>query len=111
MTAEEFLRAQKKTGRIKGTRRATRGDLKFDSEREAAYYDELVLRQKAGDIEFFLRQPSFDLPGGIKYRADFLIVPKGVVLPVVDVKGHRTEVYLLKKKQVESLYPIEILEV
>jgi hypothetical protein len=30
---------------------------------------------------------------------------------VIDVKGRRTQVFINKKKQVEALYPIRILEV
>ena len=72
----------------------------------------LVLKEfrETGRIIMFLRQPLFDLPGGTKYKADFLIFWEGGNVTVEDVKGHRTKEYIRSKKQVESLYPIEIQE-
>jgi hypothetical protein len=84
---------------------------KFDSKKEAKYYEELKLRQKAGDVIMFLRQTTFHLPGHIKYNADFTeFLPDGSVR-FVDTKGKRTSVYKMKKKLVERTYPIEIIEV
>ncbi|GJM43464.1 MAG: hypothetical protein DHS20C21_03060 [Gemmatimonadota bacterium] len=107
----ELAQLTKKSGRVKGAQRTARGDLQFDSRKEAERFDALTLMQKTGVVLWFIRQPAFDLPGGTKYRADFLIVWKDGTVTVEDVKGHRTDVYKLKKKQVESLYPIEIQEV
>ncbi len=85
--------------------------IKFDSKKEAAFYRELKLRQQAGDIVFFLRQVPFDLPGNIKYRVDFVLFESSGNVRFVDVKGHRTKDYIRNKKQVETLYPVEIEEV
>lgn len=85
--------------------------IRFDSKKEAGRYQELKLAQSGGAVKWFIRQPSFDLPGGVKYRADFLIVWVDGRVTVEDVKGMKTAMYKLKKKQVEALYPIEIREV
>ena len=83
----------------------------FDSIKEANYYCELKIRQRDGEILFFLRQVPFDLPGNVKYRLDFLEFHTDGTVHAVDVKGMRIEMYKLKKKQVEALYPVEIEEV
>ena len=80
----------------------------FHSKKEAKFYKELKLDP---DVKFFLRQVPFDLPGGTSYRADFLIFLKDGSYKVVDVKGFSTQVYRLKKKQVEAIYPVKIEEV
>jgi len=84
--------------------------IRFDSKAEARYYDTLKLLQKAGHVLFFLRQVPFHLPGGVKYLADFLVFYADGHAEVVDVKGFRTPQYKSKKKQVQALYPIEIVE-
>ena len=85
--------------------------IKFQSKREARYYEELKLRQKAGEVVFFLRQVPFDLPAGLKYRVDFVEFLADGTVRFVDVKGVRTKEYKIKKKLVESLYPVKIEEV
>jgi hypothetical protein len=85
--------------------------IKFPSRKEAQYYAKLKILQNNGDIVFFLRQVPFDLPGNVHYRADFMIFWKDGTVTIVDVKGVKTKMYNTKKKQVEALYPIEILEV
>ncbi len=87
-----------------------RNGIKFRSKKEAAYYDMLCLLKKEGKVIMFLRQPMFDLPGGTKYTADFLIFYDDGTCQVIDVKGHRTPAYIRAKKQVEALYPVKIHE-
>ena len=82
--------------------------IRFDSKKEAQYYNQLKLRQKAGDVIFFLRQVPFDLPGGVKYRVDFQVFLKDGTVEFIDIKGMETKEFILKKKQVEALYPIKI---
>lgn len=84
--------------------------LKFSSKKEARRYETLKLAKLGGVVLWFIRQPSFDLPGGIRYRADFLVVWDDGKVSVEDVKGMKTETYKLKKKQVEALYGIKIVE-
>lgn len=93
-----------------GAIQTIRDGIKFQSKREALYYDELKMKQKAGLVLFFLRQVPFDLPGNIKYRCDFQEFHGDGTVHFVDVKGHRTPQYIDKKKQVEALYPVTIEE-
>lgn len=84
---------------------------KFASKKEARYYLSLKKRMQEGEILFFLRQVPFDLPGNVKYRLDFLEFHSDGTVHAIDVKGFRTDIYILKKKQLESIYPIIIEEV
>jgi hypothetical protein len=84
--------------------------IKFASKKEAKRYKELLLLKKAGDILFFLRQVPFHLPGNVKYLCDFVIFWANGEVTFEDVKGIKTPMYILKKKQVEALYPINITE-
>jgi hypothetical protein len=100
---------------------ATRVDgIRFASKKEAAYYDTLKLLQKAGEIDFFLMQVPFSLPGGVRYLADFVTfngdcgggnLATSYSIRVIDCKGFKTPEYRLKKKQIKALYEIEIEEV
>jgi hypothetical protein len=83
----------------------------FDSKKEAAYYSQLKLQQRTGEVVMFLRQVPFHLPGGVKYIADFLVFYANGDVVVIDVKGVRTSEYRVKKKLVEHQYPITISEV
>lgn len=96
--------------------KAVRGGIKFDSQKEANRYDELMAQLGAGEIKDLRLQPEFTLqeafktPQGaavraVRYRADFSYyrrVKEGVdtrwARVVEDVKGVRTEGYQLKKK-------------
>jgi hypothetical protein len=65
--------------------------------------------QLAGEC-WFLMQVPFRLPGKTKYLLDFLVFWKDGRQTFEDTKGKRTPMYIMKKKQVEALYPIRILE-
>ena len=82
--------------------------LRFDSKAEAGRYADLKLLQQAGEVVFFLRQVPFDLPGGVKYKADFMIFWADGSVTVEDVKGYDTPQSRLKRRQVEALYPVKI---
>lgn len=84
--------------------------VKFQSKKEASYYQQLCLARRSGDLLFFLRQVPFHLPGGVRYVVDFVEFWKSGETRFVDVKGMRTAMYILKKKQVEALFPIQIIE-
>ena len=87
-----------------------RDGLKFRSVKEANYYDRLKIEQKSGHVLFFIRQPKFDLPGGVTYSADFLVFYSDGTAEFIDVKGKKTKGYIRNKKIVEALYPIKIIE-
>ena len=82
--------------------------IKFDSKKEAAYYGQLKLRKMSGEIVFFLRQVPFHLPGGVTYRVDFQEFHADGTIKFTDVKGMQTKDFIMKKKMVEDLYPVEI---
>lgn len=84
--------------------------ISFPSKREADYCAKLDALRNAGKLLYYLRQVPIDLPGGVKYRVDFVEFWPGGKVRYVDVKGMRTPVYKLKKKQVEALFPIKIEE-
>lgn len=86
-------------------------DIRFDSKKEAKYYTQLKLAQQSGELLYFLRQVPIDITAGVKYRVDFLEFWKNGDVKYVDIKGFRTKEYLLKKKLVESKYPIRIIEI
>jgi len=87
-----------------------RDDIRFDSKKEAARYDELKILERAGKIQGIQLQPEFLIHEGfidydrkkhrpICYRADFRYYDLDKKVYVIeDVKGKRTDVYLIKKK-------------
>lgn len=94
-----------------GAKKTQVDGITFDSQKEAKYYEDLKLRVVSGEVVFFLRQTAFDLPGNVKYKVDFQEFHSDGTVRFIDVKGMRTSMYILKKKQVENLYPVTIEEV
>lgn len=80
----------------------------FDSKWEHEFYQQLKLRQKAGEILYFLRRVPIHLPGGVTLRVDFVIFYADGRVEYVDTKGVLTRTFIDKKKMVEALYPITI---
>ena len=85
-----------------------RDDIKFPSKTERRYYDKLKILKRSGEVLFFLRQPRFDLPGGVKYLADFQVFWSNGEIEFIDVKGYDTPNSKSKRKMVENVYPIKI---
>jgi hypothetical protein len=91
---------------------------RFDSQREAEYWIGLQARAAAGEITGLRRQVCFPLLCPVEdrasmvavYIADFVYVEAGR-RHVVDVKGHRTQIYTLKKRWLRMQDGIEIEEV
>jgi hypothetical protein len=99
----------------------------FDSQAEARRGEQLQLMERAGVIRSLVFQPRFDLiverinvpdelvtparsVGRYVADAEYIEVSSGRYV-VEDVKGTRTPVYRLKKKLVEAIYGIEVLEI
>jgi len=82
--------------------------IRFDSMKEANYYSGLKLRMSMGEVLFFLRQVPLHLTGNVRFVIDFQEFHVDGSVHFVDVKGMQTEVFKMKKKQAEALYPIEI---
>jgi len=110
ITAKQLRHLFKPAGSSKyKAKKTVRDGITFDSIKEANYYDSLKVRKKAGDVVVFLRQPMFDLPGNVRYRADFIEFRADGSVHVIDVKGVKTKDFIMKKKMVEDIYcPIEI---
>jgi enolase len=88
----------------------------FDSKREASRYQELLLLQRAGQIQDLKIQVPFAIVINgkkiCKYIADFQYVDMATGKTVTeDSKGMATQVYKLKKRLVEALYNVKIVEV
>lgn len=89
--------------------------IKFDSKKEAEYYCQLKLLKQAGEIrdiglqQKYTLQPGFE-KNGVKYQpityiADFVITNNDGTTEVVDIKGVETQVFKIKKKLFEYMYP------
>lgn len=83
--------------------------IRFDSRKEARYYEQLKIRQATGEVSYWLMQVPIRLPGGTKYVVDFQVhFTDGRAPEYVDVKGRETQVFRLKKREVEHHYPVKI---
>ena len=98
-----------------GNRKVEIDGKKFDSKHEADYYFGVLLPLwRAGMLRMLTRQVPFDLPGGIRYVADFVTVDNYGRVSVIDAKSKATKknrVYINKKKQMKAVWGIEIMEV
>jgi len=95
---------------------------KFDSKKEAKRYQELVYLQKAGEIADLKRQVKFQvvpphicvdghvLERGVDYIADFTYMRRERLI-VEDVKGVRTQAYIIKRKLMLWVHKIVIKEI
>lgn len=87
----------------------------FDSKKEAKRYQELKLLERGGVISDIDCQVKFELlpkqdgERAVKYIADFVYKENGQVI-VEDVKGKKTQVYILKRKLMLERHGIKILE-
>lgn len=91
-----------------GNTRVKRDGVTYASKAEARYADKLRVLQAAGDVVMFLEQTPLRLPGGTKYVVDFVVFYRDGTVAWVDVKGHQTETFKVKKREIEAIYPIEI---
>jgi len=88
--------------------------IKFRSKKEGNRYLELKALQHTGEVIDFSMQVPFVLTKGkkkIRYFCDFKVVWKNLHIGYEDVKGHRTELYKLKKELMKDQYMIEIEEI
>lgn len=126
----------RKLGQTKGkptankyhARKDSRGAIRFDSQREARRYDELMLLLKAGEIRRLKLQPQYTLqesyvtPDGeriraIRYVADFSYERRcerdewALIIEDVKSRATATQVYRNKKKMMREIYGISVQEV
>jgi hypothetical protein len=108
-----------------GAKKAIIDGITFDSQKEANYYSQLLLQKNCKDpmhrvlsIELqprFTYEIHYHANGEVFkrkafYRADFRVTYGDGCVEVVDVKGFRTAVYKQKKKIIEALYNLKIIE-
>lgn len=90
----------------------------YMSKKEANYAQELDFLMKAKNprdkVVSYERQVPFQITVNgkkiCKYLADFKVLYADGHTEIIDVKGVRTNIYTLKKKLVEALFDIEIIE-
>ncbi len=118
VSIEEYRKLIKKKPKY-GSERIEYNGRMYDSKKEAAYAKRLEYLKHAHKIEERVVRIEYQVPYSITaknkvvatYFADFRVTYGDLHQEVVDVKGFRTEVYKLKKKLVEALHEIKIIEV
>lgn len=111
-TASEYKKylENKKESKYKAIRTTVDGK-KFDSMKEAEFYNNLKFRLQGKDIKGYCLQPIFILAEDLVYRPDFIIFNNDGTYEIIDVKGYKTPTYLIKKKVFEEKYNLKIKEV
>ena len=110
-----MMRKKHSTGKYHAKKTVVDG-IKFASKKESERYIQLKLLQTAGIIKSFSCQPEFVLQEGyrrkdkkkiraIKYIADFQVEYFDGHTEIEDVKGILTQVFRIKQKMLEKLYP------
>lgn len=126
LSVQEYRKmAKPKKGKYRNEKIEYKGK-KFDSKRELYRYQTLDILECAGNISNLERQVKFilvpaqyeDVNGKRKciakacsYYADFVYNDINGNRIVEDVKGVRTQIYILKKKLMLQLYSITIKEI
>lgn len=65
--------------------------IRFDSKAEANRFRKLLLLKKGGILKYFIRQPIFDIGGGVKARADFLNVYRASSEKIMKILEHLSD--------------------
>lgn len=102
-------------------KKVTANGIVFDSKKEAKRYQELLLLERAGQINHLERQVKFELvpsqkingkvvERAVTYKADFTYYENGNYV-VEDTKGIKTKDYIIKRKLMLSVFGIQIKEV
>lgn len=89
------------------------GEIRFQSKHEGRVYEALMARVESGELRCVCRQVGFDLPGNIRYFADFVAIRPDNTIEVIDAKSEITKknrVYINKKKQLKAIWGIDIVE-
>ena len=102
-------------------RRSKYGNLKtsldgrvFASKHEAEVYRRFTLEVRSGEHHAVLCQVPVDLPGGVKYIADFVTLERDGTFTVWDAKSEATardKAYRIKKRQMKECLGINVQEV
>lgn len=103
-----------KKSKFKNIRCQAADGTNFASCLERDYYNQLLLRWKAGDVLWFTRQVPFWLEGGVKFVVDFMVIEPGTPevstpgIRFVDTTGVLTQTKKNKLKQLKSRYGIDV---
>lgn len=117
MSVADFRRLNTGRAQVKGAKTTIENGWKFQSRLEARRYLYWQNLWQMRAIAWFTRQVPFYLPGGIIWRADFVVVNQhdtiarerfGDAVIVEDCKGHLTDVSRNKIKQVEAIYGFKV---
>lgn len=118
-----FYHYNRGKGRKYGNRKVTVNGITFDSEKERARWNELLLLERAGEIFELRRQVKYELipaqrdengkllEQSCAYIADFAYMTKKGELVVEDAKGYKTKEYVIKRKLMLKEHGIRIKEV
>ena len=99
------------------------GAEKYRSKRERDRHQDLLLRQRAGEIAGLVREVAFVLAPGVKiegekrarpalrYYADFAYSTADGRIVIEDAKGRATELYRAKKHLMATVHGIHVVEV
>lgn len=122
-TEEQYQNFLQKNQEVLGEKRKSKynnektvvDQFEFDSKKEAEYYSNLKLLKMAGEIkeiklqQKYILQPGFEKNGHkfkpITYIADFVVTNKDDSVDVIDIKGVETQVFRIKRKLFEYVYP------
>lgn len=84
---------------------------KYASKLEASYAQKLAVLQQAGKVIGWCEQVPFTLPGGIKYRCDFLVFYADGTTRFVETKGFETPEWKLKMRLMAEAHPWATVDV
>lgn len=122
MSIDEYNKIRGKGKSKYGSQRTEYNGMMFDSKKEADFAKNLESRKHAHELNERVVRVEYQVPYPITaknkivshYFADFRITYADLHQEVVDVKGGsatKTALYRLKKKLVEALHSIEIIEI
>ena len=80
----------------------------YPSKLQAQCAQWLQLRKDFKEIDFYLEEVPFRLPGGATHRLDFMVVTRGLPNEYIEAKGRDLALGKMKRRMVEELYGIRI---
>lgn len=118
-SAATFVPDQPKKQSKYRNQKVTIDGITFDSKREGERYRQLSMLESAGKIQYLTLQPVYELAPAVtiqgkkkqalRYVADFRYIENGKTV-VEDVKGMKTDIYIIKRHLMKHLHGIDILE-
>ncbi len=119
MSVEDYKKTVSRKGSKYRNQKTEYGGRMFDSKKEADYARTLEYLKHAHELKDRVVRVEYQVPFSIKaknihistYFADFRVTYGDKRQEVIDVKGMKTPVYKLKKRLVEALHNVKIIEV